>query len=280
MLGSTINSGERLQVTGQAVIRNNGNLSTSFKINDTNANASYIAVTASNTDTAIIANGNSAIPIDFYTGGSFKMRLDAFGALGINTAAPAYFLDVYGTAGIGVNTPFANQAFFEVNNNTIKTYYNGINRGLVIDFNADNADLFCSTSLFHIDTSNASISVNGYDTLLCQSDRVYIGDWNTLRNGTSIFINDTAFLISTYTNNIESGIKIDNSATGNGRQPVVSIGDHNFVDKGTTFIVDSVNDKFEFKGTFITTTSASGNSGNHLKVTINGTPYVIELKNP
>jgi len=30
----------------------------------------------------------------------------------------------------------------------------------------------------------------------------------------------------------------------------------------------------------ITTTSASGNSGQHLKVTINGTDYVIELKNP
>jgi hypothetical protein len=75
-------------------ISNDGNSVVAFRINDTNANASYIALNASNTDAGIIANGTTAIPLDIYTGGSPRMRITSLGCVGIGTTAPQTTLHV------------------------------------------------------------------------------------------------------------------------------------------------------------------------------------------
>jgi len=71
--------------TNKLTISNDGNAAIALRINDTNANASFISMSASNTDAAIIANGTAAIPIDIYTGGSARVRVSSGGNLLIGT---------------------------------------------------------------------------------------------------------------------------------------------------------------------------------------------------
>lgn len=62
-------------------ILNNGNAALAFTIKDTNANGSYLQFNASNTDTAIIADGTTGVPMDFYTGGNLRQRITSSGTI-------------------------------------------------------------------------------------------------------------------------------------------------------------------------------------------------------
>jgi hypothetical protein len=75
-------------------ISNNGNAAVAFRINDTNANASFLSFNASNTDAALIAGGTSAIPFDIYTGGVPRLRVSSNGNVGIGTSIVPYKLVV------------------------------------------------------------------------------------------------------------------------------------------------------------------------------------------
>jgi hypothetical protein len=72
--------------TNKLTISNDGNSVVAFRINDTNANASFLSLNASNTDSAIIAGGTSAIPFDIYTGGAARMRITSGGLVLIGTS--------------------------------------------------------------------------------------------------------------------------------------------------------------------------------------------------
>jgi hypothetical protein len=65
--------------TNKLHIVNNGNSVAAVRIADTNANGSFLVLNASNTDAGILANGTSAIPMDFYTGGEVRMRISSTG---------------------------------------------------------------------------------------------------------------------------------------------------------------------------------------------------------
>jgi len=85
--------------TNKLTISNDGNAASALRINDTNANASFLSISASNTDAAIIANGTSAIPFDIYTGGSARVRITSVGSVGIgNVGDSAVRLGVTGTS--------------------------------------------------------------------------------------------------------------------------------------------------------------------------------------
>jgi hypothetical protein len=72
--------------SNKLTISNNGNAAVAFRINDTNANASFISMNVSNTDSAIIAGGTAAIPFDIYTGGILRTRLGTDGQLLLGTS--------------------------------------------------------------------------------------------------------------------------------------------------------------------------------------------------
>jgi len=74
--------------------------------------------------------------------------------------------------------------------------------------------------------------------------------------------------------NREEGIIVDNVNFS------YKFGDFDNLNFGTSIHVNDANKKIELLGSFLTTTSAGGNSGNHLKLTINGTEYVLQLLNP
>jgi hypothetical protein len=102
-----------------------------------------------------------------------------------------------------------------------------------------------------IDDFNKTIAIfqGGNDNGLAfdfQNLRFYFGDYNTFGGNTHIYIADSAKLIQLYTVNGQ---------------------------------VDTNADLLTFNGA-LTSGSAGGSSGQHLKVTINGTQYKIKLENP
>jgi hypothetical protein len=94
-------------------ISNNGNAAVAFRINDTNANASFLSFNASNTDAALIAGGTSAIPFDIYTGGVARMSITSSGNVGISTSSIPNNLGVALQLGPTVNLmSFVGNAYF------------------------------------------------------------------------------------------------------------------------------------------------------------------------
>jgi len=77
--------------SNKLTISNNGDAVVAFRINDTNANASFLSFNASNTDSAILAGGTSAIPFDIYTSGSVRMRITSTGTVGIGVTPSVWY---------------------------------------------------------------------------------------------------------------------------------------------------------------------------------------------
>jgi hypothetical protein len=79
--------------SNKLTISNNGNAAVAFRINDTNANASFLSFNVSNTDSAIIAGGTSAIPFDIYTGGVVRLSIASTGAATFSSSVTANYYD-------------------------------------------------------------------------------------------------------------------------------------------------------------------------------------------
>lgn len=95
-------------------------------------------------------------------------------------------------------------------------------------------------------------------------------DAGTLIN---LVVDKAARRVYTESGGNEGGLDIDTSARR------FSLGEFAGGGNGTTIVVDDTNQRIEVNGAVITGT-ASGASGDHLQITINSTPYVIELKTP
>jgi hypothetical protein len=137
--------------SNKLTISNNGNAAVAFRINDTNANASFLSFNASNTDAALIAGGTSAIPFDIYTGGVARLTVSSGGNVGIGVNPTAwdttYFrvqelgnsnsrAFVYGRtdtsieAGIGTNAYYSNAGWKYINTGAASTILFGGNEML------------------------------------------------------------------------------------------------------------------------------------------------------
>lgn len=106
-----------------------------------------------------------------------------------------------------------------------------------------------------------------------QTDRLYYRSNVATDTIQMIFDVFTELTISTSFNNIIKGLKIDYQFNA------YSFGDFDNNVNGTSIIIDDANQILNINGS-VTTATAGSNSGQHLQVTINGTPYVIELRNP
>lgn len=143
------------------------------------------------------------------------------------------------------------------------------------------------------DQNNLIFTGNGGNTdglSFDMANQVYdIGNLTT--NLTGIRIDDGNEIITAQTIAGANGLKLDFKAG----QRNFSLGDYQGNFNVTRFVLDdnattatlkasteTIIDtgKLNFPDPNIETTSSSGTSGNHLKVTVNGVDYVIELKNP
>jgi hypothetical protein len=129
-------------------ISNNGNAAVAFRINDTNANASFLSLNVSDSDAAIIAGGTSGIPFDIYTGGSIRMRIRNDGITMIGTTT-------YNSALKGILINPDGYAFYTVDNNTTSTaniYLNRLNAdGKLLIFQKNTTDTgYISTNTYSL----------------------------------------------------------------------------------------------------------------------------------
>jgi hypothetical protein len=193
----------------------------------------------------------------------------------------------YQTNGSGLQLDFTNRIFIlgdyggfyggtgirvSDNNYTINTICNG-NKGILLDGNTDRYVLgdHGNSIGFIAETTNGNFSmgnlvsntyfgvgINGnFNTVYngngiglnldCSNFEFYLGDYNTTNNGTSIFINDNVKQIRL---NAQSG--------------------------EIAFLTDAL----LFSGSALQSSSAGGNSGQHLVITLNGNQYKIKLENP
>jgi hypothetical protein len=136
-----------------------------------------------------------------------------------------------------------------VDNNFIYTAKNGISKGLILDFTTQNYQLGDEQYFITADTTNVVINthLNSQKQGLQLLDlEYYFGDFDGVNNSNYILINDSA-------ENIYINSSKDLTLKAN-----------------TLFLT----------GTLTVGGGPHSNSGQHLKVTINGTPYVIQLLNP
>jgi hypothetical protein len=133
-------------------ISNDGNSVVAFRINDTNANASFLSFNASNTDSAIIAGGTSAIPFDIYTGGCPRMRITCTGNVGIGITTP--FSNAKLQVNVGTNMNMAVQpGTFDCTGIKINTF---------VDSGASNIPLELNGNILHLKTcENVRMTING-----------------------------------------------------------------------------------------------------------------------
>jgi hypothetical protein len=146
-------------------ISNDGNSVVAFRINDTNANASFISLNASNTDSAIIAGGTSAIPFDIYTGGCPRMRITCTGNVGIGITTP--FSNAKLQVNVGTNINWAvQQGTFDCTGVKLNTF---------VDTGASNIPLELNGNILHLKTcENVRMTINGIGNV-CFACKVYIG---------------------------------------------------------------------------------------------------------
>jgi hypothetical protein len=101
----------------------------------------------------------------------------------------------------------------------------------------------------------------------------HFGDFSNVTNGTYIQIENAAQQIKTYGGN-EQGLYLDFSS----RQ--FKLGDYMNNQNNYWLEINDSAELFALNGNLLLSSSASGNSGQHLVLTINGTQYKIKLENP
>ena len=175
--------------TNRLTISNNGNAAVAFRINDTNANASFLSLNVSDSDAAIIAGGTSGIPFDIYTGGSIKMRITSGGNVGIGTSSPNANLTIY-----NATIPYMN-----LKNASSGTY------GTVFGF----ADSSGNAEIWNYDNGYLRFATNGTERMRITSG----GFLNISNNGSYTDTSSTAHAIISNGNNNNIAYLFNTSAS-------------------------------------------------------------------
>jgi len=244
-----------------------------FKISNTTSDSNLILQ---------VAGGNSSIKTN-YQNNDVGLKLD-FANLEyyLGGVSDQYNVKVSETTGVDIGDIFgaANGNQINLTNDIIKTQHSSNDIGLKLDF-----------------------ATNSYS----------LGDYNSGVTGTSIIVDDANQFIKTSWQAADIGLKLDYVSSvyylgdfnniqdliyckadiGNGFFDIVSaqyvnfraeganvqIGDIDNFDNGTRFGVDDLNQKLTATTNLLVGSSGSS-SGQHLKIKVGTTDYVIELKNP
>lgn len=172
--------------------------------------------------------------------------------------------------------------FVDDSHNTIFTQYNGNYLGLSFDFFArllnfgDFIGYYGPQNYLQFDgLNNLAILQNGNGNL-------YLGDYLGSHNGTLLTISDLNQRIKTGNVAGDQGILLDFTNS------VYYLGDYAGLTQNTQIVINNgfkditlkADNSLQFEGGGLQSASASGNSGEHLVIYLNGTQYKIQLLNP
>ena len=182
-----------------------------------------------------------------------------------------YFADISGAnasrieiIGFNINLVVTNNnfsLFFDDSNNRIDSKSNGSDKGISLDFQSQIYRLgenYGANGSINLDFINNEIGI--YDS------SIFIG--SNSGNNTLISLSDAGSWITTLYGGNDLGLKLDFTTN------------KFYLGSTTEYIgIDTTNNTL-IAGANLTSASSGGNSGQHLKININGTNYKIELKNP
>lgn len=208
-----------------------------------------------------------------------------------------------------------NGTTFVVNDNsqTIYTLRGGTNNGIVFDFNLKTyqfGDMGVSTSIF-IDSNNEYISFNISSIQLGIIDNInsfvqfgnnecillldfanrtsILGDYGNFGIGLYLQVDNNNNFIGAYNSNGNYGLALEYANN------IFSLGDRSGLVNNTYIAVDDsassintncvdfffdISNTLNFNGASLQSNTASGNSGEHLVIYLNGVQYKIQLLNP
>ena len=159
----------------------------------------------------------------------------------------------------------------------------GSQLGLLLDFGLNSYGLgdtaFTNNGTnFIVNVANSTIysnySGNPYGLKIDAGNGLnYLGDFNNDYNGNAFVINDTTNIVDVNHNGLPNGFRCDFSTNR------FYIGDFQGQNNNTWQIIDDTQQWIEYSANLITGT-AGGNSGQQLKIYINGNQYRIQLLNP
>jgi hypothetical protein len=171
--------------------------------------------------------------------------------------------------------------------NASATFFDYAN-GNGLEFIAPNKTFFLKVGSSNVISANYGTSGNldigtNQAKIICETANsfVRIGDVDAIGNGTIFSVDDSNKQIVTFTGGTDNGISIDFASSR------YYFGDFNGLNNSThLFIGDSgqtiyfYTENLHFNGALLQSNSSSGNSGEHLVITLNGNQYKIKLENP
>jgi hypothetical protein len=218
----------------------------------------------------------------------------AIGTTSYINVATGGFSYIYGGNVLGIDCNFGanqyrlgrftggNTTFLSINDTaqTLSTFGQATNNGLFFNYSvrqytfgqinsANRTFIFVNDTSQTILTNNNGL-VNGlrfdYGGL-----RTYLFGQITGSNRNNLLIDDANNVINTSRNGTKTGISLDTNLNVIGS---LTVGNQ------TAIGTNDSSQSFVFNGTGITTATAGGNAGVHIKILVNGTPYKIQLLNP
>ena len=196
-------------------------------------------------------------------------------------------------------TTFIDSNIYNQVGNFLYTTFLGIDAGFYLDYSnglysfGDYNSVNSGTSFYIDDTSSLIYTKHSgqqeglfFDFV---NDYFSIGDFNNTNNGIYLKIDDDNKFIATYYTGSENGFKLiftsneyffgDFNSFGGGTHLKIKDGGKEITLLTNSGTISNVCDLLKFDGA-LTQVGNTGDPNEFLKVTINGTPYVIKLYNP
>lgn len=217
-------------------------------------------------------NGLQTIGSNVGLGGSLTQNTD------INCFNYDFKFEIFNSFAIGNGTEPT--IIWNSSTETIITSFGGNNIGLNLDFNNEVYSLNVNAKGFKYYFASDEYFVgedyyngDGFGLLIQGFNRFILGDYGAKSAVTFLEIENSQQFIRTQNQNVEIGLKLDFA------NDTYSLGDFGAFGNGLYLQLDDASSELRLYGALLSGT-ASGFSGNHLSIYINGTHYKIKLENP
>jgi hypothetical protein len=249
------------------------------------------------TDNLFIYRYNGTNWVTYTTGAGISGATNGLQVIGANVGLGGTLTQNTDISGIGsFSFKFQNYSSFAIGNSTepsmifdtaaetIITYNNGIANGLNFDYGSNVytfGDFTGTANATHFIIDDSSELINTFSQgfsiglSLDFANQVYnFGDFSNVLNGTYIMVDNSAQEIKTWHTGSNRGLLLDFANL------IYTLGDYNGSTNQYYITIDDGLGELRFNGANLQSNSASGSSGEHLVIWLNGSNYKIKLENP